>query len=80
MTGLLRAALAYLQGLASAEDPTKSPRIVAFLVGTVLGGAWVSFWVYRGPRDGNLVGALVAFFSLVGLAKVFGNDDRPRPA
>ena len=80
MIGPLRAGLDYLQGLASAADPTKSPRIVAFLFGTLAGASWLSFWAYRGPRDSNFVAGLVAFFSLVGLAKVFGNDDPPRPA
>lgn len=75
---MMEALRGLLADLVNAQDPTKSPRIAAFIAGTIAGIVWISHWTAVGPRDANLVLAFSAFFGLIGLAHVFGNDDPPK--
>lgn len=74
----------WIQGLLklfSSQAPEAEVNLAAYAFGVLAAAAWLTWWFYTGPRDGNLVAALAAFLTAVtgGLFKKGSNAAQQTP-
>ena len=74
----------WIQGLLklfSSQAPEAEVNLSAYAFGVLAAAAWLTWWFYSGPRDGNLVAALAAFLTAVtgGLFKKGSNAAQQAP-